>query len=119
MFDRQKYLVCKLPLFYIIKFKQLELSMIKNLSQINKYLKDPYSLLLRELCKHPRLFNDEQYIRIKYRFRMGKKLNLDNPTTYNEKLQWLKLYNHIPDYTIMVDKIAVKSFISNIIGGNI
>ncbi|MFO3667191.1 ATP-grasp fold amidoligase family protein [Anaerococcus kampingiae] len=47
---------------------------------------------------------------------MGYGLNLDNPTTFNEKLQWLKLYNRKPEYTIMVDKYKVRDYISEKIG---
>ena len=47
---------------------------------------------------------------------MGKKLNLKNPQTFNEKLQWLKLYDRKPIYTTMVDKYEVKQFVANIIG---
>lgn len=47
---------------------------------------------------------------------MGRKLNLKNPQTFNEKLQWLKLYNRKPEYTTMVDKYAVKEYVANIIG---
>lgn len=42
---------------------------------------------------------------------MGKKLDLDNPRTLNEKLQWLKLYNRHDDMTTMVDKVKVKDYI--------
>ena len=47
---------------------------------------------------------------------MGKKLNLDNPQTFNEKLQWLKLNDRKPQYTLMVDKYAVKDYVKNKIG---
>jgi hypothetical protein len=47
---------------------------------------------------------------------MGKKLNLDNPITYNEKLQWLKLYDRNPGYTALVDKCEVKVKVAEIIG---
>ncbi|WP_106460393.1 ATP-grasp fold amidoligase family protein [Anaerococcus sp. Marseille-P3915] len=47
---------------------------------------------------------------------MGYGLNLYNPTTFNEKLQWLKLYNRRPEYTIMVDKYKVRDYISEKIG---
>lgn len=47
---------------------------------------------------------------------MKKKLDLTNPKTYNEKLQWLKLYNRKQEYTIMVDKYAVKGYVEKIIG---
>jgi len=47
---------------------------------------------------------------------MGKKLNLDNPKTFNEKLQWLKLYDRNPLYTTLVDKYAVRQYIKDTIG---
>ena len=53
---------------------------------------------------------------MKFRLEMGQKLDLDNPKTFNEKLQWLKLYNRKPEYTSMVDKYAVKEYVANIIG---
>ena len=60
--------------------------------------------------------SDERYLRIAYKARLGKKLNLKNPLTYNEKLQWLKLYNRRPEYTQLVDKYEVKPIIAKIIG---
>jgi hypothetical protein len=48
--------------------------------------------------------------------RMGYKLSLNNPKTFSEKLQWLKLYDRNPDYTNMVDKYEVKSYVSKVIG---
>ncbi len=47
---------------------------------------------------------------------MGKKLNLKEPQTFNEKLQWLKLYDRRPEYTTMVDKYAVKEYVAEKIG---
>ncbi|MCQ2339164.1 MAG: glycosyl transferase [Paludibacteraceae bacterium] len=43
-------------------------------------------------------------------------MDFDNPKTFNEKLQWLKLYNRKPKYTTMVDKVAVKDYVASIIG---
>lgn len=63
-----------------------------------------------------RFFNDEHYLKIKYKIEMGKKLKLDNPTTFNEKLQWLKLNDRKDIYTTMVDKYEAKKYVSNIIG---
>ena len=60
--------------------------------------------------------DDKLYLRIYYRLAMGKKLNLENPQEYNEKLQWLKLYNRRPEYVQMVDKFLVKDYVANIIG---
>ncbi|HEV1621933.1 TPA: glycosyl transferase, partial [Streptococcus pneumoniae] len=45
-----------------------------------------------------------------------KKLNLKNPKTFNEKLQWLKLYDRNPFYTILADKILVKDYIAKTLG---
>ena len=59
---------------------------------------------------------DELYLKLLFRFKMGYRLNLKNPKTFNEKLQWLKLYNRKPEYTTMVDKYAVKQYVANIIG---
>ncbi len=66
--------------------------------------------------KLPYLLTDEQCVRLWYRLTFRRKLNLDNPQTFNEKLQWLKLYNRKPEYTTMVDKYAVKEYIANLIG---
>lgn len=60
--------------------------------------------------------NDKTYLQIAYRIAMGKKLPLDNPQTYNEKLQWLKLYDRKPEYTLMVDKFEAKKYAARIVG---
>lgn len=76
------------------------------------------AFIVQYLAAHGLLkwLNDESYIRLIYRTSMNKKLNLDNPTTFNEKLQWLKLYDRKPEYTQMVDKYAVREFVENRIG---
>ncbi|WP_163182666.1 ATP-grasp fold amidoligase family protein [Neobacillus sedimentimangrovi] len=51
-----------------------------------------------------------------YYLHFGKKLNLVNPQTFNEKIQWLKLYDRNPSYTRLVDKYEVKSFVKEKIG---
>lgn len=62
------------------------------------------------------LFPDRLYLQIIYYLKMGRRLNLDDPKTMNEKLQWLKLNNRKPEYTSMVDKILVKDYVSDKIG---
>lgn len=47
---------------------------------------------------------------------MNKKLDLKNPVTLNEKIQWLKLYDRNPQYTVLVDKYAVRDYIANTLG---
>jgi hypothetical protein len=59
---------------------------------------------------------DKPYLQLLYRFKMGHRLDLKNPKTFTEKLQWLKLYNRRPEYTNMVDKYAVKKYVADIIG---
>ena len=61
-------------------------------------------------------FSDELYLKIKYKLITGEKLDLENPVTYNQKLQWLKLYNRNPEYTKLVDKYEVKEIVSKKIG---
>jgi hypothetical protein len=60
--------------------------------------------------------SDEKYLRLIYWIKFGKRLNLENPTTFNEKLQWLKLHDHNPMYPKMVDKITAKDYVASIIG---
>ena len=61
-------------------------------------------------------WNDEKYLKFIYKIRIGKQLNLDNPQTFNEKIQWLKLNDKNPEYTKMVDKYEAKKYVSKIIG---
>lgn len=68
------------------------------------------------LTKLERLVPDRPFLKLKYRCYMRQKLHLTPPVTYNEKLQWLKLYDRNPLYTTLVDKYRVKDYISNIIG---
>ena len=60
--------------------------------------------------------SDEKYLKKMYQAKMGKKLNLDHPVTFNEKLQWLKLYNRESLYSILVDKYAVRDYITRKLG---
>lgn len=59
---------------------------------------------------------DEPYLKMMYRIRMGKKLNLKDPKTFNEKIQWLKLHDRRPEYVKMVDKYEAKKYVAKIIG---
>lgn len=85
--------------------------------KIKRYLADPYWALGCDLIKkHPNWMSDEFYIRTLWRMVMGYKLDLKNPKTFNEKLQWLKLYDHNPLYTTLVDKLRVKDWVAEKIG---
>lgn len=59
---------------------------------------------------------DGEYISRKYTATCGRELSLDNPLTFNEKLQWLKINDRKPEYTVMVDKYRVRDYISERIG---
>ena len=73
-------------------------------------------MMMNVIRKATRVLPDELYLKLIYRIRVGKKLNLKNPKTYNEKLQWLKLHDRNPLYTTLVDKYEVKSYIAEKIG---
>lgn len=60
--------------------------------------------------------DDSEYLKIRYKLKMGKRLNLDSPKTFNEKLQWLKIHDRNPLYTKLVDKASVKSWVAERIG---
>lgn len=57
-------------------------------------------------------WSDENYLKLMYRVFMGKSLNLKNPKSFNEKMQWLKLYDRKPQYTQMVDKELAKEIVA-------
>lgn len=59
---------------------------------------------------------DEPYLRLLFRFSHGYALDLDHPKTINEKIQWLKLYDRRPLYTLLSDKLAVKDYVAQRLG---
>lgn len=63
-----------------------------------------------------KFISDETAIKTTFKSLLGYELNLDCPTTFNEKLQWLKLNDHREIYTTMVDKYLAKQWAANIIG---
>lgn len=86
------------------------------INRINFILADRRNLpnmLLKKCSKH---FSDEKYIRLKYKLLFGKDINLINPRTFNEKMNWLKLNYHNPLMTILADKYWVKKWVAQKIG---
>ena len=84
---------------------------------IKELLKNPYGIF--NFLAANGLFDwlpDKPYLKLRFRASMGKKLNLKNPQTFNEKLQWLKLYDRKPIYTTMVDKYEVKKYVAEKLG---
>lgn len=81
-----------------------------------RLLKNPKALLLWGLGRTSWLFSDRFYLKLRFLLRVGYRPNLDAPLSYNEKLQWLKLYDRNPKYTQMVDKYEAKKYVASIIG---
>ena len=84
---------------------------------LKMYFKHPIRLLVR-LGRYSFLkyMNDEQYLTMLFKDATGYSLNLANPKTFNEKLQWQKINIHKQEYTRLVDKYEVKQWISEHIG---
>ena len=87
------------------------------MSKLINLMKNPYKLGaylgMKGMFKS---LPDDTYLKLLYRGFLGEKLNLNNPKTFNEKLQWLKLYNRNPFYTGLVDKYEVRSYIGKKMG---
>lgn len=90
---------------------------MKNSKNKMRYIKNPLKII-RTLGVKGWLngIPDEIYLKLLYWGEMGKKLNLDNPKTFNEKIQWLKLYDRKPEYVKYVDKYEVRDYIRKTIG---
>ncbi|PFH87078.1 ATP-grasp fold amidoligase family protein [Bacillus sp. AFS088145] len=83
---------------------------------ILKYVKNPKKIIIAVLSKVGGRLSDKTYLEVMYYLHFGKKLNLDDPKTFNQKIQWLKLYDRNPVYTNLADKFEVKSFVQEKIG---
>ena len=62
------------------------------------------------------IFPDKLYLKLRYRLETGRKLNLDTPQRFTEKIQWLKLWFRKPEFTVYVDKLAAKEYVSKKLG---
>ena len=93
--------------------------MKKNRSKLQKAIQTPGRALMNIIYHFPKFsakLDDEKYVRFIYKWCFKKKLDLENPKTFSEKLQWIKLYDHNELYTRVVDKYAVKEYIASQIG---
>lgn len=89
----------------------------EKLYKIWKYIKKPEKLVC-DICNYNNhrfapLIPDKLYLKCLFKKHMGTKLNLSNPTTFSEKMQWLKLYDRRPEYFVMADKAEVKKYVSD------
>ncbi len=72
--------------------------------------------LKRKILSALSFLPDEMYLKLYYLVKTGKHLKLETPILYNEKLQWLKLHDHNPLYSVMVDKYEMKGYVADIVG---
>ena len=86
------------------------------MQSIGTYIQHPNQLGIALLKHLGKWMPDKLYLQLRYRLEVGQRLNLSDPKSFSEKLQWLKLYNRQPEYTIMVDKVKVKEYVASIVG---
>ena len=86
------------------------------MNKINKLLKNPWLLIYYPLRLFSFLVPDKLFLSIKYKTYLGTWINWHEPKTFTEKLQYLKVYDRKPVYSMMVDKYAVKEYVASIIG---
>lgn len=87
------------------------------LGKLSFYMKHPRKMYLRALQQYPQLIrSDKFFVNVEWRLLMDYPLDLENPQSFNQKLQWLKLYDHNPDYVKMVDKVEAKKYVASLIG---
>lgn len=86
-------------------------------TKLHSLFKNP-NLVIRTylVIKLRYLYPDKLYLKLLYYLSHKRKLNLDHPQTFTEKLQWIKLYDHNPYYTKLVDKYESKKIVDEILG---
>lgn len=92
-------------------------SIMIKIKKLKQYFTDEnYRFLVNSAHGLYQNMQDEQYLKRMFKARMGYELNLDDPKTFSEKLQWLKLHDHKSIYSTMVDKCEAKKYVADIIG---
>lgn len=90
---------------------------MKGKALIRYYIQNPSKLFFRVgRGTFLRLLSDEQYLKLLFKSNLGYTPDFNNPKTFNEKLNWLKLHDRKPIYTTMVDKYEAKKYVASIIG---
>ncbi len=75
--------------------------------------------ILKNMVYHmPWAFSDRKFLELSFLLHLGYEPDLDDPKTYNEKIQWLKLNDRKDEYVRMVDKASAKDFAAKIIGAD-
>lgn len=86
------------------------------MQSLSYYVHNPNKFGLRVISRFGKWLPDKAFIKCRFRLAMGYRLDLKNPKSFSEKLQWLKLYNRRPEYTVMVDKVKAKEYVASVIG---
>lgn len=87
------------------------------MGKLRKFLANPFAVV--PYLGHRGLLNwlpDAAYLKLLYRARLGERLDLEDPRGFNAKLQWLKLHDRDPRYTVLVDKHLVKEVVRDALG---
>lgn len=101
-------------LVYIgVQTEETEKEIIKQLDTLKIEYKKGMQNLVNQYWK---TVDDEKYLKAMYFFHTNKELDIDNPKSFNEKLQWLKLYDRKLEYNILVDKYEVKKYVASLVG---
>lgn len=89
----------------------------QKIKKLKRFIVDPeYRFQLNAVRGAYNNMADDEYLTRLFKFYQGYPLNLQNPRTFNEKLQWIKLYDRNPLYTQLVDKFLVREFVKEKIG---
>lgn len=80
------------------------------------FIKNPSDFIIAYLKRYGWWLPDSIYLKLRYRNEMGTSLNLKNPQSFTEKIQWLKIHRRKDEFTRMVDKLAVKRYVADLIG---
>lgn len=86
------------------------------MGRLGNILRHPNMLLAAIWARLGKKISDETYLKVRYKFIIGKRLDLENPRGFNEKINWLKIFNRNPLYPRLVDKYEVKDHVRHIIG---
>lgn len=63
-----------------------------------------------------KILSDKFIIKYHYRKKFGRSLNIKEPKTFSEKIQWIKIYGNLDKVTKLIDKYEVRNYIGNKIG---
>ena len=101
-------------IIYMYKFGKVKYIYLKILDEV-RGTKDSNSYLYEKL-KNAKADEYENLLTIVFGMKTGKKINLKNPQTFNEKIQWTKLHGITPRILKLTDKYLVREWVKEYIG---